>query len=612
MVPNKHGEALSGPSRDRGLTIRPPVKYRRKQEDDRETTFLEAKAPRRNTIRRTARESHQNARRAQVNPGECPLSTAADIEFQQFIDRHVKEMQPLHDASCLAWWNASTTGKNEYQLESASLEARIRTLYSDSGGYRYLQDITPRLSAPELARQGHLLLHAYAANQASVESIERTVNLEKSVEADFTRHRARVDGVELSDNEIKEVLELEESEPRRRAAWEGSKQVGPQVCDRVLELVELRNEQAHRSGYPDYFHMQLDLQDLDVHRLARILDTLHEQTEREWCALKQRLDGALSRRFGCSEANLRPWHYADPFFQELPTSGDTQSLDHFFAAGDPVNMVSRFYNNIGLDVSAVLARSDLYERPQKSQHAFCIHIDRAGDVRILCNLKPDEFWVSTLLHELGHATYDLGVDGSLPFLLREPAHTLLTEAVAMFMGRLTRQPDWLAAYAGVSKHEATTATTAMQAAARERLLVFLRWALVVVNFERALYADPRQPLGRLWWHLVEKYQHVHVERDNQPDWASKIHIATAPVYYQNYIYGEMVASQMLAALTAHLSAADNASRDNVPWVEDPRVGRWFKERIFAPGSSQSWEQVVAQATGEPPDPRFLVASLIGA
>ena len=31
-----------------------------------------------------------------------------------------------------------------------------------------------------------------------------------------------------------------------------------------------------------------------------------------------------------------------------------------------------------------------------------------------------------------------------------------------------------------------------------------------------------------------------------PDWAAKIHLTVAPVYYQNYLYGELFASQLAA------------------------------------------------------------------
>ena len=53
----------------------------------------------------------------------------------------------------------------------------------------------------------------------------------------------------------------------------------------------------------------------------------------------------------------------------------------------------------------MLARSDLYEKPGKSPHAFCTDIDREGDVRVLANIVPNEYWMGTMLHELGHSVY---------------------------------------------------------------------------------------------------------------------------------------------------------------------------------------------------------------
>ena len=50
-------------------------------------------------------------------------------------------------------------------------------------------------------------------------------------------------------------------------------------------------------------------------------------------------------------------------------------------------------------------RSDLYEKPGKSPHAFCTDIDREGDVRVLANIVPNEYWMGTMLHELGHSVY---------------------------------------------------------------------------------------------------------------------------------------------------------------------------------------------------------------
>jgi peptidyl-dipeptidase A len=113
---------------------------------------------------------------------------------------------------------------------------------------------------------------------------------------------------------------------------------------------------------------------------------------------------------------------------------------------------------------------------------------------------------------------------------------------------------------------------------------------VMTNFERQLYADPGADLDTLWWDLVERYQQVRRPDDrHEPDWASKIHLAAAPVYYQNYLYGELVASQLQATLDARAEGV----------VDEPAAGRLLVDEVFRPGASLRWDRLVERATGEP-------------
>ena len=112
-----------------------------------------------------------------------------------------------------------------------------------------------------------------------------------------------------------------------------------------------------------------------------------------------------------------------------------------------------FYAAIGLPIDDVLARSDLYEKPGKSPHAFCTDIDREGDVRVLANIRPTEYWMGTMLHELGHAVYSSkNIPAELPWTLRTDAHIMCTEGVAMMFERFSKSADWLKAF-GVEVRE---------------------------------------------------------------------------------------------------------------------------------------------------------------
>ena len=117
----------------------------------------------------------------------------------------------------------------------------------------------------------------------------------------------------------------------------------------------------------------------------------------------------------------------------------------------------------------------------------------AHDVRILANCEPGTRWLGTMVHELGHAVYDLAIDSELPWMLRQPAHTFTTEAIAMLHGRLVRDETFLERFAGVAPEIARDPRNAeMQ---RRELLVFVPWVQVMTRFERELYRDPDQDLG---------------------------------------------------------------------------------------------------------------------
>jgi len=303
----------------------------------------------------------------------------------------------------------------------------------------------------------------------------------------------------------------------------------------------------------------------------------------------------LAKQCGIAVAELCPWHYHDPFFQQAPAVlGELP--ESLYKPLDPVKLSREFYDGIGLPVDDVLGRSDLYEKPGKNPHAFSTDIDRQGDVRILENVVPGREWLNTTLHELGHAVYSKNVPRSLTYVLRTEAHPLCTEGVAMMFERFGQNVNWLVAM-GVKVEEPDRFRAAAARLQRNRLLVFSRWCQVMFRFERELYRNPDQDLNRLWWDLVEKYQEIKrpAGRD-EPDYASKYHFIGAPVYYHNYMLGEMFASQVHHALVkAVLPGTKPAAAE---YVGNKAAGEFVEHRVFQPGLSLPWNELTRHATGE--------------
>ena len=284
-------------------------------------------------------------------------------------------------------------------------------------------------------------------------------------------------------------------------------------------------------------------------------------------------------------------------------------MNSFYQGKDPVELSRIYFAGIGIPADSIIAHSDLYEKPGKYQHAQSIDVDRAGDVRILCSVRPDYYWMNTMLHELGHAVYDYYNSPGLPWLLRGAAHSVTTEAVALFFGRLSGNPGWLERVAGVPKAEADQAAADCRRMQRTEQLVFSRWCQVMVRFEKALYDNPDQNLDQLWWDMVEKYQLLkRPEGRRESDWAAKIHLATTPAYYHNYLMGELLASQFAHAIgTRVLRASDPFAAD---FAADPRVGKYFVDKVFHPGAVYFWNDMVEKATGEKLTPVYYARQFV--
>ncbi len=531
-------------------------------------------------------------------------------KLQTFIDNHVKKVKPLNKQACLAYWDAATSGKEEDYDKVSELTLKIRQIYSDSNNFAMLKEMNASSEIENyiLKRQVNLLYNGFLENQIEPELLKQIVELSTNIEKNFSTFRGTINGEKVTDNRIKEILKTEKDSENRKQAWLASKQVGPQVASDLIKLVKLRNQAAQKLGYANYHTLSLTTAEQDVNELDRIFTELYELTNEPYRKLKAELDVILAKNSGVSVDELMPWHFHDPFFQETPLVYNVD-LDSYYKDKDVVELARNFYAGIGLPVDDILANSDLYEREGKNPHAFSTDIDREGDVRILCNVKNNETWMETMLHELGHATYDKNHNQKLPYLLKQPAHIFTTEAIAMFFGRLCRNPAWMQQMLELTDEQRDEIRKVSDKYAQLKQLIFARWAMVMYNFEKELYANPDQDLNKLWWQMVEKYQFIKapVGRD-EPDWAAKIHFTIAPVYYHNYLLGELFASQLHNHLV--YKVLDLKSSDNVSYVGQKKVGDFITENIFRPGAEYRWNEMIERATGESLTAKYFVEQFV--
>jgi peptidyl-dipeptidase A len=516
------------------------------------------------------------------------------------LHRLTERLAPLERSLHRAYWAAATDARPETSAARQRAEEALLEVLADPELFAEVEAaLQAEVDGDPLTRRalGKARLDLLA-RQIPADARAELVRLQAKVEAAFATVRGRMGEHELANSEIEQVLAASGDAVERQAAWEAGKQVGEVVADDVLALVALRNRVARGHGFRDWFAFSLATGDLDEAWLDGVLDRVELATREPFLTAKAAIDKRLVARFGVGAGELRPWHYGDLFFQRY--DGDAEAdLGPLLAGRDIVELTVAAYDGMGLETRHLLDRADLEQRPGKDQHAFCLDIDRAGDIRVLANVAPGEESLDTMLHEVGHAVYDDHVDRSLPWLLRCPPQPLATEAVALMLGRLRRDPEFLVAVLGADPAAAALAAPSRQVL-RTGQLVFARWCLVMVRFEQAMYADPGRDLATTWWDLVESLQGLRrPEGRTTPDWASKIHLAVAPVYYQSYLLGELLAFQVDAAVR---EAAGG-------FVGRPNAGAFLAERVFAPGASLTWRDLVVHATGRPLGPEAFLAGL---
>ncbi|MDE0297313.1 MAG: M2 family metallopeptidase [Candidatus Poribacteria bacterium] len=533
-----------------------------------------------------------------------------ESKIQRFVDDLTAVVEPLAGRLAEAYWEASITGSYEATQRVEQLETEYRLIFADHDRFEELKAFhAESQNVPsQLSRQLQLLLLEFTSEQLPSEAIKELVRQQTAIEQIFTTHRAVVGGVEMNDNAIRDVLKSEIDQKRRRIVWEASKQIGHRVAADLIKLARLRNESAQAVGFEDYYQMSLTLHEIDSEELLETVSQMEALTNEPYSKIKLKLDNNLARRFDIDVEALRPWHYSDVFFQEAPHVGEV-NFDELFADIDIVEVAEVFFQGIKLPIDDLVENSDLYERGGKNQHAFCIHIDRLGDVRVLANIRPTAKWMETVLHEYGHAVYDRELDRALPFTLRTPAHLIITEGTAMLLGRLAHNAEWLDRMIGLPAHLKQLISAEMDETFRLRMLIFIRWAMVMICFEREFYRNPDQNLNKIWWDLVERFQFLtRPDGRDAPDWAAKIHIATAPVYYHNYLLGEIVASQLQH--TIDRCVLGGAGVEKTGYVNQERVGEYLREKVFKPGRSVHWKELLVNATGEKLNPRCLADQLM--
>jgi len=532
-------------------------------------------------------------------------------ELNEFISAYEQKVISLQEKYNMASYLASTTGNEDEYKTATELSIMLSRIYSNGEDYAILKKIKEsRLITDTLrARELDMLYNLYLPYQIDEQKLIDIITLENEIKREYSTFRPVIDGEEVSDNKIEDVLKTSKDTVELEKYWRGSKKIGRMIDEKLIKLVKLRNEAAKALNFNNYYEMMLLIHGQDPKVIENVFNDLNMLTEDPYKGLKEQIDDYLAQRFKIDKSRLKPWHYQNRYFQKAPVIFDVD-FDQYYKSKNYVSIVGEYFKGLGLNITPVYEKSDLFEKPGKSQLAFTTDIDRKGDVRISCNIINTEDYMTTFLYESGFAAYLEYIDDSLPYALHMPPQFAANDAVATLFSSMAVNPSWLEKIVGISSEEKEKIKGFALKQLQLEKFVFSRWAQVMYRFEKALYENPDQNLNQLWWDLVEKYQMIKKpssDRD-EPDWATKTHIVTMPCNYHNYMLGELIASQINSYINMNIVKGNGGCETKC--INNPDIGKYMIEKLFKPGAKYTLNEWLKNATGEELSPEFFTYQYI--
>ena len=131
----------------------------------------------------------------------------APARARRFVAGHEETVRPLEISASMAWWNANISGKDEDFAAKEEAQNRLDAALSDRRRFAELKAIKGAgIAEPGLARQVEVLYLSYLEKQVDPMLLQKMTAKANAIEKAFNVHRAKVDGKEIPDSEVRKVL----------------------------------------------------------------------------------------------------------------------------------------------------------------------------------------------------------------------------------------------------------------------------------------------------------------------------------------------------------------------------------------------------------------------
>lgn len=539
-------------------------------------------------------------------------------DAQAFLDTYSARYQELYYASAKAEWDSNTHIVEGDDTNAKRTRAANEALAAFTGSQenidacKKLLDSRASLTDPQVRQLERILYLAADTPQTIPDVVKERIAAETAQTEKLYGFTYKIDGKEVTTNDIDGILRESDNLDERLAAWNASKEVGPTLRDGLENLRRLRNASVRPLGYSDYYSYQVSEYGMSDQEMLDMMDRLISELRPLYRELHTYFRYELAKKYRKPVPDLIPAHWLPnrwgQDWQDL-VSVEGFNLDDALAKKDAewiVKQGERFYVSLGFDPlpESFWELSSLYPVPpgadyKKNNHASAWHMDLAQDIRSLMSVEPNTSWYETAHHELGHIYYYQSyTNPDVPLLLRRGANRAFHEAVGSMMGLASLQPRFVEAI-GLLQSDAKPDPIKTLFKEALNYVVFIPFSAGTMSrFEHQLYAEelPADQWNQRWWELVGRYQGIappEARGEDYCDAATKTHINDDAAQYYDYALSNALLFQMHGHIAREI-LHENPRDTNYFGRKD--VGDFLKS-ILSPGSSVDWRELLRDKLG---------------
>jgi len=409
---------------------------------------------------------------------------------------------------------------------------------------------------------------------AKVESKPEIVELQQKVAYQVMSHGYLVGGKRISLGEVRAIVRANPDKKAREAAWRSHNELNRIVSKEMLKLFRLRNKAAQELGFETYVDLRLEKNgQMSRERVETLLTELTTATQDFYKELIEK--GA--EKLGIE--TIEPWDVQYILEQQ-------GGIPKAYFPKDRLNAsLEQWAQHMGFSIDDYGIEPVFVDIPY---NGLTMGLER-DKIKILANPDDGYTYYRTHFHELGHALHSALKEIDHYILRRESS--IFNEGMAELFGYISSDKSWLTDFYGLDE---ATAQKALESAVGPKFH-YIRQRTAYCLFEYQAYQDLDQDLDELMAKIEQDV--LHCTFDSTARWASNGWYVSYPVYWQNYVLADFVASQINHHLQREIGSltSDRAAFDYVVehYIKHGALVPWLDKVLLGTGKELDSEAVIA-------------------